>query len=166
MRWALALLSIPSLAGCHLVFPIESADETSPPSCPLEFGGARYIAIARRQPWGVAKTACEQLEGTNMYSHLAIVNDPSEASLMSSFITADAWVGLTDLPDMTFRWITTEPTIGMPWIAGQPDDPMRAEGNCGRVLLDGTGLADGSCASDERPAVCECDEYPIDGSRF
>jgi hypothetical protein len=165
VRWALALVSLPWLAACHLVFPIEA--ETGPPSCPLEFGGARYVAIADKQTWAAAETACEQFEGTRMYSHLAIVSDPSEAALMSGLITADAWVGLTDLQDdMTFRWITTEPTIAMPWIDTQPDDPMRAEGNCGRVLRDGSGLADGPCESDTRQAVCECDEYRVDDARF
>ncbi|HEY5938200.1 MAG TPA: C-type lectin domain-containing protein [Kofleriaceae bacterium] len=163
MRWAFALLSIPWLAACNLVFPLESA---GPPSCPLEFAGARYIAIQATQPWAAAKDACEELKGVNMYSHLAIVSDPAEAALMSDFITADAWVGLTDLHEMTFRWITTERTIGMPWIGTQPDDPTRSEGNCGRVLRDGSGLADGPCETDERPAVCECDEFPVDGSRF
>lgn len=56
--------------------------------------------------------------------------------------------------------------IGMPWSSPQPDDPDRDEGNCGRVLLTGAGLADGPCETDERPAVCECDEFPVDGSRF
>ena len=163
MRWALALLSTPWLAACNLVFPLESG---GPPSCPLEFGDARYVAIQDTQPWAAAKAACEELKGINLYSHLAIVSKSEEASLISGFITAESWVGLTDLPDSTFRWITTEATVGMPWISMQPDDPTRPEGNCGRVMRDGSGLADGPCETDERRAVCECDEFPVDGSRF
>jgi len=163
VRWAFALLSVPWLAACNVVFPLEAG---GPPSCPLEFGGARYVAIGDARPWAEAKAACEQLIGINMYSHLAVVTESAEALLMSDFITADAWVGLTDLNEMTFRWITTERTLAMPWISTQPDDPTRPEGNCGRVLRDGSGLADGPCMTDERPAVCECDEFPIDDSRF
>jgi hypothetical protein len=173
VRWSVALVL---LAGCDKVFLtgsspdatiVADADERTP-ECPIAFGAKRYLAITQSLTWGAAQAACAELSGVRRYSHLAIVSTPAEAAQMPIVTNnKDSWVGLTDVKDMmTFRWITTEPTLEMPWIASQPDDPSRMQGNCGRVLADGSGLADGPCTTDMRPAVCECDEFPVDPQRF
>ena len=170
MRFVVALVL---LAGCDKLFLQENtlAPDASPfdappkPGCPPEFAGGRYFVLTSQLTWPAAEAACRMLGGT--YSHLAVIGDGAEAGMLGGRIASDAWVGLTDLKRTppVFHWITEEPA-GMPWITGQPDDQMRVTGNCGRVLNDGSGLADGPCVTDSRRAICECDEYPVDVTRF
>lgn len=160
MRWAAALVL---LAGCDKVFldgPAKLDADLRPPACPLEFGDKRYLLITDKLTWEAAEARCAELQGVRMYSHLAVIPDEAEL-LLTSAMTTEAWVGLTNLQDQTsYRWITTEPVVEIPWTSGQPD----RDGNCGR-LYNATGIADGPC-TEKKVVLCECDEFPVNPERF
>jgi hypothetical protein len=158
VTWALLALL---LAGCDAIFLQENAPPLGSGMCGPEYAGKRYLVITQRQTWADAERACSTVEGE--HSHLAVVGTPVEGLEVAGLLaSSDAWVGLTSLgkPAGQFHWITREPAA-IPFIPGEPD----GGGDCGRLLATGNGLADTPC-DEERIAVCECDEFPVDEDRF
>jgi hypothetical protein len=172
VKWALLAIV---LAGCDVFFlaenalpPIDGSQRDAPDApdgpamCPPEYGANLYLAIDAALTWADAEAACRSLIGVGgKHSHLAVITSASEALRMPAVTrNHEAWVGLTKLgtPTGIYHWITVE-AGDIPWLGGQPDN----DGSCGRVQLDGSGLADGSCATTRR-AVCECDDnYAVVG---
>jgi hypothetical protein len=157
VRWALLAWL---LAGCDLIFLQENAPPLGSGMCGPEYAGKRYLVLSESRTWHEAERTCRELEGD--HSHLAVIGTPVEGVEVALLVNgADPWVGLTKLgKPADFHWITREPA-GIPFTSGQPD----GDGDCGRMLGTGNGLADSPC-DERRDVVCECDEYPVDEDRF
>jgi len=165
VRFVVALVL---LAGCDYIFlqdkipdaPLDApVDAPPPPGCAPEFVGRRYYAISMQMSWPEAEQTCRSLGYS--FAHLAVISDLTEALLVDPLIGGDSWVGLTRLGEpAVYHWITKE-VAGIPWFPNEPDN----NDECARLVKGGMGVADTSC-SEKRRVLCECDDFPVDRTRF
>ena len=139
--------------------------------CPPDYGtfsGRRYRVIQTLLPFITAAADCadDRLPGSTRYTHLVVLDDDLERSLVdATFQLPVAWIGISDLPvEGEWRWVTLQDTMGYPpvsgpWAPNQPDDGgnMMNE-DCGFISNPGALLGDADCALGLR-AVCECDAH-------
>lgn len=125
--------------------------------CAISYAGKRYQAKNYLYSWAMADNYCRTLQVPNSakYSHLAVVDDAADLSLIASEAGSTAsWVGLTyDSTNLRWNWVTAQTVVNIVWA---PNEPGNA-GSC--ALATAAGLVADSCAQ-ARPFVCECDSYP------
>jgi len=175
-RAACALL----LAGCDLVFPIDSsaADSADLTKCP-----ASYVPIANAPSryqlnttsgvdWYMQEAACEADSANGgPATHLVVVDDSNEltaivAATMSALSQNDFHTGFFREGDRdAWQSITGgSPMIGnTEWL--DPLEPMD-QGEAASVIVSFDGFGDGGLASfplgdTESAAVCECDGHIV-----
>jgi hypothetical protein len=153
------------------------ADGPPPPDasvaglCPSDYGtfgmnGFRYRPVLTLVPYLVAAADCadDALPGSNRYTHLVVLDDDLERSLVdATFQLPVAWIGLSDLrSEGLYRWVTLQDTMGYPppsgpWAPNQPDDGGNSMNeDCIFIANPGAVLGDAECALGLR-YVCECD---------
>jgi hypothetical protein len=143
-----------------------------PASYTIAIGTSRYRRITTAMEWLPAAQQCaaDMTLGTKR-THLVVIADDNErasiATMMSGLETL--WIGLTDrISEGSYRWVTAEPINGYPpaagsppWSQGEPDNALGQD--C--VLLSSGLMADVNCGAGTT-ALCECDAYADDPSRY
>jgi hypothetical protein len=148
-------------------------DSSSPGvGCPaaynLSYMTSRYRVVAASE-WIIAAQDCADDMGFGTRStHLVVLGNDAERSYLASLGLPGAWIGLSDrTTEGTYRWVTAEPTIyppaaGAPWAQGEPDNAL---GQDCIVSTLSAQLQDTNCTA-TAPALCECDDYPNDPTRY
>jgi hypothetical protein len=142
-----------------------------PTSYTISIGTSRYRRLAGTTEWLTAAATCagDKLVGSTKYTHLVVLANTNEGlSLAQMLGFGSMWLGLSDRRmEGTYRWVTAEPingyppANGSPWANGEPDNALGQD--C--VVSQNGQLADTQCSASSS-AVCECDDYPDDPSRY
>jgi hypothetical protein len=149
-------------------------------SCPVVFGGGRYLFVNSLMEWLAAEAYCKSLDSTPSvapYVHLVVVNSAVELGQLTPTGTPmdDAWLGYTDsklnpggAPDPAkFIWVTNEPPAPpgfAMWASGQPDDSSGPR--CAYKKFSDGLMHDRTCIGHTRTFFCECDEFPENASNL
>ena len=147
----------------------DGAIDGLPALCPVtytNYSGHKYRYDTMSTIWTTAQTNClsDQVMGSSLYTHLAVVGDMAEVGVIQSNFTGNGnvWIGLSDRSvDGTFVWVTTEATAGFPPATGGPWTTNEPSGNTGENCgYEGAfGFNDGLCTPNFH-YVCECDTSP------
>ncbi|OFX74459.1 MAG: hypothetical protein A2X12_08830 [Bacteroidetes bacterium GWE2_29_8] len=71
-----------------------------------KLNGKRYYVSTANANWATAKTNCEAIGGG---AHLATLTSAVENDSVNTWITANAWIGLSDAAvETTYSWVTSE----------------------------------------------------------
>jgi hypothetical protein len=140
--------------------------------CPLGYAAingssTQYRIVEVNTTWAVAEADCNDdddlVSGVTGHTHLVVVGDATEKTLLTNQSSGNTWVGLSDeAVEGTFVWVTNENTNGFPvvgqqppWDAGDPDGG--ATENCVR-FKNSFDFEDKAC-TDSNSYICECDSF-------
>ena len=170
-------------SGCDAVLDLSRPDAVpdaslADPGCPNNFVGHYLFVNEPTSKWRTAEADCELLSrdaGNGKYVHLAVIGSAQEAVNVQEQLFPDlkVSVGLSDrvanttnmMPDTNranYLWVTAEAVGLPPWKSDNPNSTSDAP-FCG--TLDGGEIDDSGCET-EHPYLCECDEFPADGTRI
>jgi hypothetical protein len=139
--------------------PIDAFD-FDPSGCPAGYAGnaetgSAYRMVGPGAPWTLAEDDCEN-DGDA--THLVVIDDVGELTTIVQAYGGNGqqlWLGLSDRDEEgSFRLVTGEPALYLPWHGGEPNDSGLGE-DC--VELAGDHFNDEGCDLAFNSYVCECD---------
>ncbi len=160
--------------GAIVDVPPDVAPDAAPvDDCPATYNitymTSRYRVITLDGPWLTSAQDCADDLATGMrHTHLAVVGSSAEHTYLVGQGLVGGWFGLSDLKtENVYRWVTAEPTTyppatGTPWAQGEPDNALGQD--CVASNAQGQWL-DTNCGAN-LPALCECDDYANDPTRY
>jgi hypothetical protein len=183
MRGVVVVLGM--LLGCDRVYGLDGRDTRK---CPETYtsvspdGSSKYHVVGIVLTWPLAAAQCvvDQIPGSILHTHLAVLGDEQERMFVHSLLGgAETWIGLTSRRTSDeFVWVTDEDTgtyppqvpnvgDGPPWALGEPNNT----GGPACVAMDQPPTTDGEffdrhCTNQAFAYICECDEYADDPAQY
>jgi hypothetical protein len=108
-----------------------------------------YKKVTSLKTWTAALSNCQMWGGT-----LVTINSSTEQLFLSSRISDDTWIGLTDTGTVpTFHWVSGQPVTFTQWDSGEPYDPSTANCAAMSIRAGGDWLTDACSTTFE--SLCE-----------